>query len=199
MLRSVFVASVIALLALPPSLAAAPKKKGPTKIPWPKGVPRTTASASASSGPPIEVSATSFLQELSPDDYARRVKFNQGNVVVLVMWATWCPVCRKELPVLEGLARRYVSRGVTMMSVSVDQEEEPAQRYLRDHPTFMTPIWEARGDNPQSVALQTLGAPPSTAIPRILMFHKSGVLAQDLRGGYPELTLQQDLDSLARE
>ena len=31
----------------------------------------------------------------------------RGSVVVLDFWATWCPACRREMPELESLHRRY--------------------------------------------------------------------------------------------
>lgn len=46
----------------------------------------------------------------------------RGRVVVLDFWATWCPACRREMPELEKLYRRY--QGNTKVSFwAVDVQE----------------------------------------------------------------------------
>ncbi len=44
----------------------------------------------------------------------------KGKVVIISYWATWCPPCREELPVLEALWRTYHSQGLEIVAVSVD-------------------------------------------------------------------------------
>jgi cytochrome c biogenesis protein CcmG, thiol:disulfide interchange protein DsbE len=44
----------------------------------------------------------------------------RGQVVVLNVWATWCPPCRWEMPSLERLQRELGHAGVTVVAVSVD-------------------------------------------------------------------------------
>lgn len=46
----------------------------------------------------------------------------RGKVVVVNFWATWCPPCRKEMPDLEELSRRYRDRGLVILAIS----DEPA-------------------------------------------------------------------------
>jgi thiol-disulfide isomerase/thioredoxin len=49
----------------------------------------------------------------------------RGKVVVMNLWATWCPPCRAEMPDLQRLADAYKGRNVVV--IGVDQGES-AQR-----------------------------------------------------------------------
>jgi len=44
----------------------------------------------------------------------------KGDVVLLNIWATWCPPCRVEMPSIEALQRVYGPRGLHILAVSVD-------------------------------------------------------------------------------
>ena len=48
----------------------------------------------------------------------------KGKVVFVNFWATWCPPCRAEIPVLIDLANRYKDR-LQIVGVSVD-DDDPA-------------------------------------------------------------------------
>ena len=45
----------------------------------------------------------------------------RGRVVVLNYWATWCPPCLEEMPSLEKLHQALVSKGLSVIAVSVDE------------------------------------------------------------------------------
>jgi thiol-disulfide isomerase/thioredoxin len=53
----------------------------------------------------------------------------RGRVVMVNFWATWCPPCRKELPDLDRLARRYRTKGLTVLAIS-DEERETVTKFL---------------------------------------------------------------------
>lgn len=56
----------------------------------------------------------------------------RGQVVLLNLWATWCPPCRDEMPSLQRLHQRYADRGLRVVAVSVDAE--PGRRDASGNP-----------------------------------------------------------------
>jgi thiol-disulfide isomerase/thioredoxin len=47
-----------------------------------------------------------------------------GNVIMVVLWGTWSPPCRKEIPVLKQLLAKYQDRGLKI--VGINYERGPA-------------------------------------------------------------------------
>lgn len=53
----------------------------------------------------------------------------RGHVVVLDFWATWCPACRREMPELEKLYRRYQGNSrVSFWAVDVQKNGETPEK-----------------------------------------------------------------------
>ena len=62
----------------------------------------------------------------------------KGKVVLLNFWATWCPPCRKEMPDLETLYRRFESEGLVVLGV--DDEEASKVRPFIEQQGISYPI-----------------------------------------------------------
>lgn len=60
----------------------------------------------------------------------------RGKIVILDIWACWCKGCRKELPLLDDLARRRKADGVEVVAVSIDQERSQVERMLARRPSW---------------------------------------------------------------
>jgi cytochrome c biogenesis protein CcmG, thiol:disulfide interchange protein DsbE len=56
----------------------------------------------------------------------------RGKVVVLNLWATWCPPCIEEIPDLDLLQKRMGDK-VTILAVSYDDTENAYKRFVREH------------------------------------------------------------------
>lgn len=67
----------------------------------------------------------------------------RGKVVVVNFWATWCPPCVEETPLLNRLEQRIASRGGVVLGISVDEDSVAYERFLQDqkvaYPTFRDP------------------------------------------------------------
>lgn len=57
----------------------------------------------------------------------------RGKVVVLEFWASWCPFCAKQNPLIEALYREYKTRGLEVVAVSIDKSRKAADEYMRKH------------------------------------------------------------------
>ena len=44
----------------------------------------------------------------------------RGQVIVLNFWATWCPPCREEIPLLVALQKNRAATGLQVVSVAID-------------------------------------------------------------------------------
>jgi peroxiredoxin len=86
---------------------------------------------SGSRPPRIGSNAPEFVVQ----DSDRTVDLNQfhGQIVVLNFWATWCPPCVEEMPSLVEMQRRMKSKGVTVVAVSIDVDENAYRQFLRQH------------------------------------------------------------------
>jgi peroxiredoxin len=61
-----------------------------------------------------------------PDLAGKVVRMDElrGKVVVLNLWATWCPPCVEEMPTLQRLANKMAGRDFMLLAVSEDEESK---------------------------------------------------------------------------
>jgi len=67
----------------------------------------------------------------------------QGEVVVLNFWATWCPPCRKEMPSMSALYRKYAGKGLKVVAVSVDRDAGDLAAFVREYDLPFTVLHDA--------------------------------------------------------
>jgi thiol-disulfide isomerase/thioredoxin len=85
----------------------------------------------------------------------------KGQVVLINFWATWCGPCRKEMPLLEQIQKKYAPLGFTMLGVNVEEDTRLMEAFLKDVPvTFPILLDPANGVS----KLYNVSAMPSTVI-----------------------------------
>jgi peroxiredoxin len=66
-------------------------------------------------------------------DHAVNLSDDRGKVVLLHLWATWCPSCQADTAGLIALQRRYESRGFAIIGCSRDQDPELVRQFYRQY------------------------------------------------------------------
>ena len=55
----------------------------------------------------------------------------RGKVLVINVWATWCPPCRREMPSLERLHARLDPARARLIGLSVENDQHQVREWLR--------------------------------------------------------------------
>ena len=86
--------------------------------------------------PPADVSDDNIApppwNAVLPDGRAVSSESLKGKVVLVNFWATWCPYCRKEKPVIDAFWKDYRDRGFEVISISTDDPPEKIAEWMRD-------------------------------------------------------------------
>jgi thiol-disulfide isomerase/thioredoxin len=86
--------------------------------------------------PSVDAGAvTRLLGATLPDSAGRMQPLAQwrGRILVVNYWATWCPPCRDEMPMLSRLQQRYAARGVQFVGIALDDADRVRQ-FARETP-----------------------------------------------------------------
>lgn len=110
----------------------------------------------------VEASVVSFA---TPEGDSASLADYRGQVVVLNLWGTWCPPCRREIPDLVELQRRLQGKEATVVGLAVDSgTPEEVVGFARDFEVNY-PIW--MGDSRTVVrAYEAMGFPTTFIVDR---------------------------------
>lgn len=54
----------------------------------------------------------------------------RGQVVLINVWATWCPPCRAEMPMIEAAYTQYRDQGFTVLAVNQREDARTVAAYM---------------------------------------------------------------------
>lgn len=119
---------------------------------------------------------------------AIRLSDHVGKVVIVSFWASWCEPCKKELPVLAGLAQRVGPDHMKIIAINFHDDPERFRavvKILKDYPITMLRDANSRAAKKYDVR----------AIPRMIIIGRDGKVASD-HTGYGEGSLPGFIEEL---
>lgn len=104
----------------------------------------------------------------------------RGSIVVMNLWATWCPPCREEMPALQQFYRENRAKGVVVLGVDQGESAAAAGAFARQHGVTFPILLDA--DQQYGRSYHAIGLPTTVIVDR------SGHVVRGIDG---ELTIAQ--------
>jgi len=108
----------------------------------------------------------------------------RGKTVILHFWASWCPHCLSEMPLLEQLGREFAFRGVEVLAINLAEPPRKVLRYVMAHDLHLRVLLDPRGT--VAKAYGVVGLPASIVV------SPDGVILSEIRMGSLDRRTIQD-------
>lgn len=115
---------------------------------------------------------------------------NDGKVLLVNIFASWCPPCVKEVPIFISMRKAFSEEDLFIVGVSVDDEAKELSEFLAKYP-INYPIYKAKGNFREAVGV--------SAIPQLMLFTRGGQLVTNHKGYVDESTLTKAVQDLVNE
>lgn len=119
----------------------------------------------------------------TPDGGSLAMADLHGKPLLLNLWATWCPPCVREMPMLDAFAASHP--GWNVLALAVDAVE-PVQRFVRERKVERMRIALAKDEGPELA--RSLGN-AAGGLPFSLRFDASGALLEKHLGALDDTVL----------
>lgn len=158
-----------------------------TSVPSTTGLPASTQPAPVTTVPVDPNLAPDFTLELA--DGGRFTLSESDRPVYIVFWAEWCPVCRRELPVVDTVAADYADR-VHFVAPAWKSGEEAARQVAADLFESGHIQW---GLDPDEVIFSLYGIPYQ---PVTILITADRMVVEEWAGVRSEQRIRESLDAL---
>ena len=131
---------------------------------------------------PFAAHAEGKVQLATAGEFAATLAAQNGKVVVLNLWATWCTPCLKEIPDLMQLEREFATKGVVLVAVGMDDPTELArvdsfrQRFFPDFVSYL------RNEPDMDTLVSKVDPAWNELLPTTYLIGRDGKVAKRIQG-----------------
>lgn len=126
------------------------------------------------------------------DGVPRSLADYRGQVVLVNLWATWCPPCKEEMPALQAFYEDHKDRGFVIIAINDGDPTADVIQFVKDY-ELSFPVWLDPTYSATEEAFHTLNLPASFVIDR------SGTIQLAWVGGINSRMLEKHVMPLIAE
>lgn len=118
----------------------------------------------------------------------------RGQVVLLNLWASWCPPCREEMPAIQNVYNRYQARGFTVIALNTTYQdgEREASEFIEEMGLSFPVALDRTGEVSRRYLLR--------ALPTTFFIDTEGVIQKVVVGGpMSEALIRSTVEALLPE
>jgi cytochrome c biogenesis protein CcmG, thiol:disulfide interchange protein DsbE len=114
-----------------------------------------------------------------------------GKVVVLNVWASWCPPCTSEMPLLQRTHDRITPQGGLVLGIDTQDATEDALAFLREKKITFASLRDRDREYGRSLGV--------SGYPETFLIDRDGKIAAMRRGPVTQAWLDEHLPPLLEE
>jgi thiol-disulfide isomerase/thioredoxin len=139
----------------------------------------------------------SSMHTTTAESASALVQRGKGDVVLLVLYASWCSGCRAELPDVDRVGLKYEGKGLRVVALSLDEDPQDFGELVADQKLHFDLVRVAPMDNKALVrSIGVLGGSYGESIPYAALFDRTGKLTREWKDGSAGTQLETAVTSL---
>jgi len=131
------------------------------------------------------------LELIDLDSQSVSLEMLKGNVLLVNTWATWCPPCRAEMPILEQYYQAHREQGFILIGIDIAESRSVVQQFV-DAQELSFPVWLDAHE-------ASLRAFRSISLPSSFVLDRQGVIRLAWQGATCLTQLEADVTPLIHE
>jgi peroxiredoxin len=178
-----------------------PNPETPVPQPTKAGTP-TPVSASPQDSPVADLPTGTQPGQLSPDFTLKNeagqplsLSSLRGQPVVVAFWASWCPHCQEEMPLLQEMHEQYAGQGLQVVGISVPglsgETQEKAVAWVKANDITFPIVFDEDGRTYTEYQVQ--------GVPNLFFIDRDGVVVANYPGAMAADRLENQIKQLLEE
>lgn len=84
------------------------------------------------------------------------IREQPGTIFFVTFWAAWCPDCRREMPAMERLYRRFKDKGLVIMAINLMDSPDIVRAFREDYGLTFPLLLDQAGETARRFSLSSI-------------------------------------------